>query len=262
MAIDIESLVANRALFNEYVYTSLEDAMDLLKKRSGEPQPTLDVVIPKELLDGPKALIFRQLITSNYEIRRFISLIDSIELKPLFWEFYKDKFTSNNEWKHSLGKMCFYEGLGKNHGIKTQSVKVIDFNTYNGKTIESVQTTWGESLVDFHHKLYSERFRELKTTDFIDASGWFKENGSTASGYYSRFLQLFLTNAVLFENFMLDEKEISFTKDVFLPAFIEIYERTGLKPLIVCLEPTDIEGDSFWMCHPHEDMPYVLNKLM
>ena len=60
---------------------------------------------------------------------------------------------------------------------------------------------------------------------------------------------------------MLDVKELSFTKEVFLPAFIEVIRITGVKPLIVALSPTDIEGDNFWMCHPHESEIHVKEKL-
>jgi len=72
-----------------------------------------------------------------------------------------------------------------------------------------------------------------------------------ADKYYTPFTALFIKDAILFENFMLDSKEISFTKDIFLSAFIEVYRKTGCKPLIVALEPTDIEGDEFWPCHPN-----------
>ena len=75
------------------------------------------------------------------------------------------------------------------------------------------------------------------------------------------FLGLFLQNAILFENFILDYKELEFTKEVFLPAFIEIYKRFGIKPLIVALEPTNLEWEIFWMCHPFESKKVVDGRL-
>ena len=54
---------------------------------------------------------------------------------------------------------------------------------------------------------------------------------------------------------MFEEEEalavLLFTKTVFLPAFIAVYKEFGVKPLIVALEPTEIETDIFWMSHPY-----------
>jgi hypothetical protein len=88
------------------------------------------------------------------------------------------------------------------------------------------------------------------------------ENGGKPKEYYKAFLTLCIRNGILFENFILtNEEERRFTKDVFLPIFSEVTERIGMKPLIVALEPTDIEGDKFWMCHPPETFDYVKKKL-
>jgi hypothetical protein len=60
---------------------------------------------------------------------------------------------------------------------------------------------------------------------------------------------------------MLDVKELTFTKEVFLPAFLRIFNETGKKPMIIALEPTEIESEVFWMCHPAETMSLVEDKL-
>jgi hypothetical protein len=64
-----------------------------------------------------------------------------------------------------------------------------------------------------------------------------------------------------FEKFMINEKESFFTREIFLPAFIDVMKRTGSKPIIVALEPTEIETDEFWMCHPHSSKELVNNTL-
>ncbi len=256
----IDLLISNREVFNSFIYTPLEEALAELDKRRNDESIQVDIKAPLALQGEAKAVMFRQLVTPNYEIRRFLSLLDSIKLKPLFWEYHNDKFTSNNEWKHSLGRLFFYHGRGKQGGAKIDSKNAIDFNLANGRKISEVKTITGESLIDFHHHLFSRRFPDLDL-EFFDASEWFHHNGEVAKDYYKSFLALFVKDAILFENFMLDEKELSFTRDIFLPAFIEVYRSTGLKPLIVSLEPTDIEGDRFWICHPHEDKEYILNRL-
>ncbi len=182
-----------------------------------------------------------------------------MDLQPIFWEYYDDKFTSNNECKHALGKMGFYHGIGKKGGSKIEHTNIIDFNTSDGKPIDSVKTLWSQKLVDFHHELLNKYFPTLKD-NYFDASAWFLKHGISAKNYYKNFLKLFLKHGILLENFMLDEKEIGFTKEIVLPALIEIYEETGEKALIVALEPTDIEGAEFWMCHPYQTKEDVNSK--
>lgn len=257
----IESLVSNKEAFNAYVYTSLVDAVDQLKERSKNPDLNLDAIAPEEMLQKPRAVLFRQIFTSNYESRRFLNLVEASELEPLFCEYYADKFTSNNDYKHSLGRMFFFKGIGKNGGSQIHSRTVLDFNTANGKKINDLKTLWGESLIDFHHGLFKSCFMDLPKEDFFDASAWFKAHGESADKYYELFLTLFVQHAILFEDFMLNEKELSFTKDIFLPAFISVRRKTGKKPLIVSLEPTQIEDARFWLCHPFDNLEIVDKKL-
>ncbi len=265
----IESLISDRDAFNKYVYSSLEDARSEIKKRSTSEalkQQVADFLpggAPEKLKDKKVGVLFRQLASPNYEARRFVSIIDALDdLELLFWEYHSDKFTSNNECKHALGKMHFFLGRGKKGGQIVNRTNVIDFNTHNGNKISGVETIWGENFVDFHHSLFDKSFSSRLSNDsFFDASEWFSKNGGTAKDYYKYFLSLFIENGILFENFMLDHKELSFTKEIFLPAFIEVTEHFKCKPLIVALAPTDIEGDNFWMCYPPDIEGHVKNKL-
>lgn len=261
--VDIEKLVSDREAFNEFVYTPLDKAMkELAKRRENKDLErkilmSLDNDLPSPLRNGPRAILFRQIATPNYEIRRFIGITELAGLIPLFWEYYADKFVSNNEVKYYLGKINFCKGVGKKGGLKLEHENVIDFNSCNGKRLSDVKTIFGEKLISFHHSLFAETYRKLPKDFFFDASGWLKKNGGTAVDYYKKYLTLFVSNAIEFENFMLDEKEVSFTKELFLPAFCQIIKEFGVKPLIVALEPTDIETSEFWMCHPYSSKKLV-----
>jgi hypothetical protein len=112
----IDHLSTNKNEFNQFVYTPLEEAVSLLTKRRANLLES-KLSIPSPLEKDSRAVLFRQVLTSNYEARRFLNLIESTELKPLFFEYYKDKFTSNNEFKHSLGRLLFYKGRGKKDGM-------------------------------------------------------------------------------------------------------------------------------------------------
>lgn len=265
----INGLVSDRAKFGDFVYTPLDEAVGELKRRRNNKQlqsyvkKTLAAGIPPPLETGLHAVMFRQVVTPNHEIKRFLDIVDMTdELEPLFLEYFEDKFTDNNDWKYFLGKMGFYSGRGKKGGEKIQRVRIIDFNTHRGKRLSEVKTLWGQGLIDFHHEIFKEAFRNVSNEGVLfDASNWFSGSGGSAINYYKHFLSLFLVNGILFENFLLDSKEIGFTREVFLPAFLEIMKESGVKPLIVALEPPEIESEEFWMCHPATNISFVNKKL-
>lgn len=264
---DIEHLISNRQVFDDFIYTPLDKAVEILNSRIGDKDLEKKVGgiinndVPAPLSIHPRAVLFRQLATPNYELRRFVSLVEPIHIKPLFWEYYEDKFTSNNEFKHSLGKLVFYQGKGKKGGVKTEKINIVDFNNLDGEKITESKTISGSSLIDFHHDLFKETYRTFNKDVFFDASQWFAKHGGNAKLYYPSFISLFVRHAILFEDFFLNDKEISFTRDIFLPAFIDVYKITGEKPLIVALEPTQTEGGGFWTYHPHQSAEYVKNKI-
>lgn len=265
--VDIEELISDREKFNRFVYTPVEEAVEELEKRRQDKslkekvRSFLDNNIPEPLENEPKGVLFRQVATPNYELRRFVSIIDAIGLKPLFWEYYQDKFVAKNEVKYYLGMLAFFLKRGKKGGLVCEYEKIIDFNSSNGKKLSEIKTVWDEDLIAFHHSLFNTTYRNFSSEAFFDASHWLKDHGGTALDYYKNYLMLFITNGILFENVMLDSKEISFTREIFLPAFIDVLKKTGLKPIMVALEPTEIETDEFWMCHPHSTKEVVDNTL-
>lgn len=263
---NIEELVSSREKFNSFIYTPLDEALKELEKRQKDKKLKKEISsflnddIPKNFNSGLKAIFFSYL-TPNYEIRRFFSIVDAIDsLEPVFLEYSDDKFVTENERKYALGKLRFYNGTGNRGGTKIDSANIIEFNKFNGKKISEVKTFWGQSLLDFHHDFFETSFRPLKKASNYDVSNWLKTHGETPKEYYKAILALALVNGIMFENYMLDIKEMSFTKEVFLPAFIYLSKKFGCKPLIVALEPTDIEGDLFWMCYPGSDKKLINKK--
>jgi len=264
---DIEVLIADRLLFNAFIYTPINDAVRMLEERSGDEsleetvKNNLSVEIPSVLQKSSCAFLSRHVATPNYETRRFINLVEATQkLTPVLGEYIDDKFVSNNVLKHGLGRLGFYQGRDREGNMKTEFCNCIDFNASNGKKISEIKTLWGQSLVDFHHEFFTKTYLAHDTM-FFDASGWYLKAGGNAINYYHNLLLLFVRNGILFENFMLDKKELLFTKEIFLPAFIKIVQETGVKPLIVALEPTEIEGDIFWNCYPPESMSFIKDKL-
>lgn len=267
---DIDTLLSDRNAFNRFVYTPLNKALDELNSRENDKdideyvKGLLHAGIPKIFEKKKYAFLSRSIVTPNYEVRRFLSIVDAIgTLTPLFWEYSNDKFVPNgNKAKHHLAKLHLYIGKGKNGGEKIKKFDLINFNTESGKKLCDVQTHTGESLVDFHKKFLLETCKQSKNAEFFDASDWYVDIGGGVTKYYKHILALFLKNGILFEDFIIEDKyEQPFIREVFLPAFIEIYKELGRKPLIVALEPTEMETREFWMYYPHSSVDFLESKL-
>jgi hypothetical protein len=263
----IEELTCNRQKFNDFVYTPFEKAIVELNNRQNNLK--LDEYINKilnedvpEIMRGKKSMVlFRHIATPNYEIRRFLTAADALEvLHPIIFEYTADKFTNRNEWKYSLGRISLHKGMNRKKEQIFECKNVINFNQSNNKPIHSINTHWNQSLVDFHHEIFTKGYPHLKDSIF-DLSDWLHKFGTTAKDYYKAFLCLFLKHGILFENFLIYGEELPFTQEVILPMIIKITEETGLKPLIVALEPTEIEGDQFWLAHPYQQKSFIDERM-
>ncbi len=245
--------------FDAEVYTQVEDAVTEVRKRYLDTELKkrvteyigLDTLskIPY-ILHEPVGVSFRHVATPNFENSRFISFTQNASMRPVFFEYFDDKFTSNNPAKHMLGKCHVYCGTGKNGGEKIEHHTIIDFNASNGKLIRDVHTIDGKTLIDFHHKIFLRLYPEFAPSLF-DASAVFADWGDSAQLYYKKFLALFICFGVLVETFTPEDAvERPFIDNVFLPAFTEVQAEFGLKPLIVRLLPAEDAADHFWYYYP------------
>ena len=76
--------------------------------------------------------------------------------------------------------------------------------------------------------------------------------------YYVNYLLLFIANGILFENFLTSkDSEGDFTKKILLPTIEKIMNLTGVKPLIVPIEPLDIENEEYWISHPSQIKNFI-----
>src|SRR3989338_749461 len=253
---DYNTIMSDRNIFNQIVYTPLSEALRLLDERKKNKELTAKVEkllkgdIPEFLKKKNCAILFRQVATPNYETRRFISLAKENDLHPVIFEYHDDKFTSNNEFKHSLGQLHIQKKNRKNSNFSVEKITIIDFNLHNGKKFKDIKTLWLEPLVDFHKKLFSVHDYGVNDFYLYNASDWFKKNGGKAIDYYVNLLLLFTCFGILFENFLTSKNsEGEFTKGIVLPAIEKVINLVGVNPLIIPIEPLDLETDIFWVHH-------------
>jgi len=251
---DYNTIMNDRNLFNQIVYTPLSEALRILEERRNDK-----VLVKKveELLKGEMPLVFkekkcavlcRQVATPNNENRRFIALAKESNLHPVFFEYHDDKFNSQNTFKHSLGQIHMPKSAHKNNEV--EKVTIIDFNKHNGKKLREIKTLWEEPLIDFHKRLFVAHGYNIEDFDFPDVSHYFKGSGKKVVDYYTNIFILFTCFGVLFENFLTSkDDEGDFTRTVVLPTIEKVLNKVGVKPIIVPLEPLDMEAEHFWYHH-------------
>lgn len=252
---DYNTIMSDRNIFNQIVYTPMSEAILLLDKRRKDKKLIAQVEkllkgnIPELFKNRKCGIMARQLATPNHENRMFISLLKESGLHPVFLEYFDDKFTSNNKYKHSLGQLQIQNKINKNGKQYIEKITIIDFNKYNGKKLKEIKTLWGESLVNFHKKLFN--LHSLKDFSFFEETNWYEKKNEKPIQFYINFFLLVTCFGILFENFLLlkDDAETKFTKDVVLPALEKAINLTGVKPLIVPLDPLDLEADNLWYYH-------------
>jgi len=262
----IEELISDQKKFNDFVYTPINEALKEIKlrqqdKKIDEHIKSSLIEIPAVFEGKPKAVMFRNITTPNYEIKWFVDIVELLKgaLNPLFLEYTQDQFNNRNEMKFSLAKMMLHKGKNKKSEPIFEHRNIININDSNCKAISSIKTIWGQSFVDFHHELFLNEFPDFKNNIF-DFSNWVKENGHTPKEYYKLFYLFFLKHGILFENYRLKSEEFSFIKEVILPAFIKVLRDTGVKPLIVVIQPTEIEEGKFWQAYPCKIKDLLKNK--
>ncbi len=256
---DIESLVCDRKQFEAFVYTPVDEALATIRERRKDPELEKKVMdflngdIPEPFMGGVKAVLVRNVVTPNYETVRFLDIVEALSgVQPLLAEYPEDKFVPSNNLKRLLCKIGFYVGRDRNGALILDRVGIVNFDAINGSKMSQIKTLWGQPLVDFHHEFFLSTCSDIHSDQLYDISSWYKRRGGDADKYYLSLLCLFVKHGILFENFLLEDPvEASFAKNVFLPAYIRLWNLIGEKPLIVSLEPTKIEGDKFWLCYPY-----------
>lgn len=102
------------------------------------------------------------------------------------------------------------------HSDKTKKM-LVDFKD-EGKTLDKIKTLQGTSLIDFHHDLCQRFIPNFNTYTVIDITKWFNDTRNDKA-YYFNYFSLFIAHGILFENFLVgDKEEKDFCRQSFSPA--------------------------------------------
>jgi hypothetical protein len=239
------------------IYTPIEEAGEIIRKRWANKnlreavEKKLHGDIPEILKNGPQGVLGRCVCTPDMEFERFLELCNKAVLKPVGFEYVKDKFYHGNFTKYALTNLPFSSGLDKNLKNIVRREKIIDFEYAKGKTLRmcDLKTLWGENLVDFHHFFLQKMFSVMKDR-VIDTSDWFPKTANRTESYYNLVLLLSLCHIVLFDDFDLLKEEDEFTNKIVIPIMGKVENDFGFKPIIVKISKVgEHDKDPFWWCY-------------
>ncbi len=242
----------NMNKYSTFIYTPLSQIKKEIKERWNNKKLNKEVLKfwgsnPFPLtLKKPTAIFCRDIATPNKELSYFLDIAKTLDLEPLILELHKGKFVSKNKSKYHLGNLHFKQEKSPN----IISGKIINFNKWEGKMINEIKTKTGDSLISLHHKMLEEEHPGL-TKFTYDFSDWFLLTRNLTDYYYLYFLSLFICHAVLFDNYLIDDKEeAEFYLKKVEPSFKKAKEIFGVRPLIYPLLPMEFEESVDWYSYP------------
>ena len=236
------------------IYAPLEEAKKELERRWGDKELKKKVDeylgdnLPDIMKKEPKAICTFHVATPNWAFFHFWEEAQKIKLQPLVFEYLDDLFVTTNFDKASLAKMIFYHGQDDHGDMITSSRHVIDLGgKHEKKKIKEIETLWGEKFSDFHHRAVKTFYEDI---EIFDGSDYYHKMGNCPKEYYKFIFALYIRNGILFENYLLTNKEKKFTEEVLLPAFEFVWKKFGVKPLIVPISPQSEAAKKHWWCYP------------
>ncbi len=231
----------------DFLYITAEQAKIELQNRQKDIELVKKVEdmfgsdFPDFLSSGPHACFSRMIFTAVPELDCAIDIADKVGL-PICLLEYDSKFVAANVDKYTL-TMIGTDSSDTKRGMKNQ-LGIVNFNFWEGELMSKITTHWGEKLSDFHHRILDIVHPGLSNI-IIQFAPWFNKTRILNEHYYFYWLSLFICHGVLIEDFVVSNKdEKIFVNKKVVPSFNAIYERFGVKPLIVSLPRHSLDPEN------------------
>lgn len=237
-SISFEDLKKDREKFINFFYSNPEEALLEFKRRNKK--------IKNKLIKKPKGFIHRD-ITPNIEINRMLGICDALDLEPLILDNPNDKFSCLSRPKYRLAKLSFLVGYNKNGELLYEHKKIIDFKNIEGKKLNKIKTFEGFNLIDFHKNWFLSIYPDLKE-NILDVSKLVFRN--KAKKIYKKIFSISTCDGFLIESFVLFGKEADFIESIIFNSFMEVWQKTKLKPIVIPSDLLDIEEEEeYWLSY-------------
>jgi len=253
----VESLLNN-------IYTPLEDAVLEIEKRKNDPElknkisKYLQHDIPVHFQgDEPIFYLSRFLATPNLETLHVYEISQKYPYSLVIGEDTKGLLTPANELKRALAKLPVSKGVSKNNSEIFEYFTIVDFTASQGKAFDTIETTFNESLIEFHNSLFKKA--KLHNVIRADETDWVDRNfRGDIFQQYKRMLALLCVHGIMLESYPASEH--SFLREIVYPAFIEIEKEFGVRPLMVEHITEEQEEERNWNSYPSEFYEFIKHK--
>lgn len=196
----------------------------------------------------PRAILFRQVATPNYELRRFLRLCSRSGFTPVVLQFHADRMSCHNSYKRNLIAPIFVDGIGRNGLPFFKRSKLKSLEKVDNLRLSDIEIA-GRELPKFHADLL---LAALPNQPFlsIEASAWFGTYRGGAREYYVDLFQALIGDVLLLEDFVADGEEKRFFDDIVCPAFETASAILGRRPSIMQLCSNRRMASPLWYAYP------------
>lgn len=253
------------------IVTPLAEAVATLTKRREDAQLCARVEdylsgdIPDYFRGPPVLYLCRHVASPNLETLRFLTIGQRPGFKTVIGQDPKDIFAPRNALKRALGKLSICTRLSRQSDRPIEQfrrLRIIDFNAAGGKPLHSLQTLWGEPLVEFHNALFDQFVGD--SVQIEDDSLWIdRYHRGDLLAEYKKVLALLIVHGVMFEDYSIDggAEETWFVNNILRPAFIHVETVLGVRPLITPLVPCGVASFDVWTGYPPEVWNVVQSRM-
>src|SRR5207253_5354364 len=116
---------------------------------------------PSFISREPFALLFRCIVTPNYEFECFLSSIKKTGLHPLFFEYERDYFVTCNRDKFRLARAMFTMSESVTRGMRIVYLAFLE--GIPPIALCDLATRNGMKLAEFHHALLDAAYPGAKS---------------------------------------------------------------------------------------------------
>ena len=240
------------AIADQNIYTPVDQALTELRRRRQDRDLVARVAaflgndIPDYLLSDDCFVLARHIATPNNEALYVLEQAHRHGAMAVFSQDPNDMFTSVNNLKRRLARpeICQETATGRAY----RKLDILDVPAAEGLALKNLRCRDGRRLIDFHNGL----FEKVEGTNYriVDDSDWIDRNhrGDMMS-HYRRFLALFVTHGILFEEFETGNDEV-LRQQIVRPLLAEMWGKLGARPLIV--QPYREEQDTdevYYLAH-------------
>jgi hypothetical protein len=199
--------------------------------------------------DGrPRAILFRQIATPNYELRRFLRRCARSGYAAVILQYYADRMSCHNTFKRNLVTPAFLEGFSRNGQPIFRRHTLANVEAVDQLKLADVLIS-GRTLPSIHADLLSLAL-PAERMELVEGSHWFGMYPSGARDYYVDLFSALSGDLLLFEDFLTNKEESVFFDRVVRPAFDTACSILGKRPLIRPLCENRRVSSPLWYAYP------------